>query len=300
AGIGPDDQALVPIELVDLPGKPTEKGMATVHPDDAETNRFTRTDAQELAITPSDQKTVKTRMPTEAMMSPSDAEAERWAAEAQAWSEGTPTMGSNAPAAEVAEARATETSGPAIEAATGSQGGEAAPRAPEASWTPPAMAPPPPPSPVPAFAPPSDERPEPVEPPARSTVPAVKLPPRSGPSRVVIAVVVMLAAAGGLAIWAGVGSGQRATTESTANKGSTAPVSMPVAADLAQTEDLAAVAQAPADLATGAVAVAPKPTVAPAAPRPSEPAPAANPPAANPPAANPPAANPAPSPAANP
>ena len=228
------------------------------------------------------------------MASPSEAEAEAWSAEAQAWSETPASAPPEAtPRSAVSEAtfEAETTSVAANEAAASShggeaassQGGEAAPSAPEASWTPPAIAPPPP-SPVPMFAPPSDERPEPVEPPARSTVPAVKLPPRPGPSRAVIGVVVLLAAAGGLAIWAGVGSGQRSTADNTASKGSTAPVAVPVANDLSHVEDLAAVAETPADLATAVAAKLPttEPEPAHTTPSKAQPTPTANPPTANP------------------
>jgi serine/threonine protein kinase len=235
AGIGPEDQALVPIELVELPGKPTEKGMQTVHPDEAETNRFTRADARDLASAPADLSTV--RMPTPGELStepstPSDGPQQQQAAEAHSAGNG--------------ESAATVTS------------------APEASWTPPAMAPAPPPSPVPVFAPPSDERPAPVEPPARSSVPAAKLPPRGGASRAVIGVVVLLAAAGGLAIWAGVGSGQSANGEGSSTARTTAPVVAAAAEDLARVTaaDLAHAAAAPNDLAAAVAVAAP-----PAAPK---------------------------------
>jgi len=52
AGIGPDDQALVPIELVELPGLPTEKGMPTVNSEDAETNRVVRAAPDEMTPLP--------------------------------------------------------------------------------------------------------------------------------------------------------------------------------------------------------------------------------------------------------
>ena len=52
AGIGADDQALVPIELVEVPGLPTERAMPTVTPDDAETSRVVRAEPDEVTPLP--------------------------------------------------------------------------------------------------------------------------------------------------------------------------------------------------------------------------------------------------------
>ena len=52
AGIGPDDQTLVPIELVELPGLPTEKAMPTVTAEDAQTNRVPRAEPEPPAAVP--------------------------------------------------------------------------------------------------------------------------------------------------------------------------------------------------------------------------------------------------------
>ncbi|MDB4969182.1 MAG: serine/threonine protein kinase [Myxococcales bacterium] len=238
AGIGPEDQALVPIELIELPGKPTEKGMATVHPDDAETNRFAKSDAQELAGSRESLATIRTTTPSvdEPAKPPETAVA------------GAHARGGSSDSQPGSE--------PSV-AATNGHMAAPAPSAPEASWTPPAMAPPPAPSPVPVFAPPSNERPEPVEPPARSSVPSAPLRPRSGTSRAVLGVVVLLVAASGLAIWAGLGNGDRQTGDSTAAK-STTPVVAALSVDLARaSEDLAQLAAVPQDLGSP-VAIAAK------------------------------------------
>lgn len=166
AGMSAGDQALVPIELVEIPGIPTEKAMPTVAADDAETHRVPRAAAHEVGPVPPPP-------PPEAM---------------------APLPASN---------------------------GEAVPKpvAPEPSWSPPELKPVTP-SPELTFAAPQTEAPTPVEP-ARSTVPGVKLPPLSNSSRVILGTVVLLAAAGGLAIYAGLGGSEPPTT----HRNPTAPTS---------------------------------------------------------------------------
>ncbi|HEX9102863.1 MAG TPA: PEGA domain-containing protein [Polyangia bacterium] len=179
AGIGPDDQALVPIELVELPGLPTEKAMPTVSADDAETNRVPRAPAEPPPPPP---------LP--------------------AAGEPAALQSASSAAEPVGSARAA-TAATTAAAATAAANGEAAP---EPSWTPPALTPPPP-SPEPLFAAPAESRPEPVEP-ARSSVPGVKLPPaQRGGTIAVLGGVVLLAAGGAFAIYAGLsGSAHLATT----------------------------------------------------------------------------------------
>ncbi len=166
AGIGADDQALVPIELVELPGLPTEKGMPTVPSEDGEPHRVVRAEPDEV-----------TPLPMTFTSTPDE------------------------------EPKPDEPSAVTTSRASGSNGGPSS----EASWAPPPLAPPPP-SPEPLFAEPSTELPAPVEP-ANSTVPGVKLPPtRNGGAAIVLVAVGLLAVVGGMAIYAGLSSGQTAKT----------------------------------------------------------------------------------------
>jgi serine/threonine-protein kinase len=226
AGIGPDDQALVPIELVELPGLPTEKGMQTVASEDAENNRVVR--AEPDAVTP---------LPM-TFTNPTESEAKHEA--------------------------------PGATAASGTSGANGG-SSPEASWLPPALASPPP-SPEPLFAEPSTERPAPVEP-AKSTVPGVKLPPtRSGGAAMVLVAVGLLAAVGGMAIYAGLNTGQpnaagedRAETAADLAQATARTVAPPTAPVAAQPSTPPVVTRPPT-----APAVAPPPT-APAVAPPSTP-----------------------------
>ncbi|MGZ3442286.1 MAG: PEGA domain-containing protein [Polyangia bacterium] len=220
AGIGTDDQALVPIELVELPGLPTEKGMPTVTAEDAETHRVQRAEREHFAQPGA-----------------------------------PPPMAGDADgvAAGAAEAAAPPTATAAAETNATGAPANGGPRAPEPSWAPVTL-PPPPPSPVPLFAAPSVERPEPVEP-AKSTVPGVKLPPtRRAGTTAVLGGVVLLAAAGGLAIYAGLSSHDRQMAASGSASGS-----QPGTIAAAAPDDLARIAETPHDLAQ-AVAAAPAPT----------------------------------------
>jgi hypothetical protein len=218
AGIGADDQALVPIELVELPGLPTERAMPTVTPEDAETNRVPRAEPAIVAA---------------AVGPPA-----------------LPSDGAPAVAAESAASVETEPAAPSV----GSAGNGEAPAL-EPSWAPPELTPPPP-SPEPLFAAPVVERPEPVEP-AKSTVPGVRLPPtRRAGATAVLAGVALLAAAGGLAIYAGLNGGDKrmAAGGAATNEKPTHRAAAP--------DDLARVAEATHDLAQ-AVAIAPRPTTTP-------------------------------------
>ena len=166
AGIGPDDQTLVPIELVELPGLPTEKAMPTVSAEDVETNRAPRAES-ELTSAASPPPPPAPAPPAPARGAPIDAPS------------------AQAPAADMA--------------APASGNGTVEP---EPSWAPPQLAALPP-SPEPLFAEPAPEKPAPVEP-AKSTVPGVTLPPpRRGGTAAVLGGVGLLAAVGGLAIYAG-------------------------------------------------------------------------------------------------
>jgi serine/threonine-protein kinase len=232
AGIGPDDQALVPIELVELPGLPTEKGMATVSADDAETNRVPRAEPERPTATPPPIPSAPPPIP--------------------------PAAATVAPETPAASAPAESEASPAAAAgATTAANGEATQ---EASWLPPTL-PTPPPSPEPLFAEPQAERPEPVEA-ARSTVPGVKLPPasRSG-GLAVLGGVALLAAVGGLAIYAGLSGNQTPTATGSSGAATNQPtVSAPA------TDDLSRAAQAEPDLAVAVVRnIAPTPTPGPTA-----------------------------------
>ena len=198
AGIGADDQALVPIELVELPGLPTEKGMATVTPEDAETNRVTR--AEPDAVTPLPMTFNGTSGVSEPVKLV-DAEPQDAAAKPRANGEATQ----------------------------------------EPSWTPPTL-PAPPPSPEPLFAAPVAERPSPVEP-AKSTVPGVKLPPtRSGGAALVLVAVGLVAAIGGVAIYAGLHGGQSTTANGNEATGNSQPTIAPAPPDPARSEEHVATA----------------------------------------------------------
>jgi serine/threonine protein kinase len=235
AGIGPDDQALVPIELIELPGLPTEKGMPTVSAEDAETNRIPRAEP-ERPVPP----------PTPPPIPPA------------------PPPIPLATSETVVAAAAPETTRPSatVEVEPSTAAAASAPSAPngeatqEASWMPPTL-PTPPPSPEPLFAEPQAERPEPVEP-AKSTVPGVKLPrPGRGGGLAVLGGVALLAAVGGLAIYAGLSGNPQPTTTASSSAGTNQPsVTAPVVA-----EDLAHAAEATPDLAMAVVRnVAPTPT----------------------------------------
>jgi serine/threonine-protein kinase len=245
AGIGPDDQALVPIELIELPGLPTEKAMATVSVEDAETNRVPRAEPERAVPPP---------IPPQ-----------------------TPPPATEPAAAAAAEEPATPSA--TIEPArSGEPGGANGEVAPEASWIP-ATLPTPPPSPEPLFAEPQAELPEPVEP-AKSTVPGVKLPP---PSRkgtaAVIGGVVLLAAVGGYAIYAGLSGNQQPTTTATSGGTTNQPTAVaPAVLDAAPAPDLARATESTPDLAVAVVRnVAPMPipgpTVTPTPPTPTQPPP---------------------------
>src|SRR6185312_14107520 len=129
----------------------------------------------------------------------------------------------------------------------------------EASWLPPPLTPPPP-SPEPLFAEPAVERPVPIEP-AKSTVPGVKLPPkRSGGAALVLVGVGLLAAVGGMAIYAGLNTGNPTPALAGTNEGAGAKqaVVAPAVVDAAHVEERA---EAPADLAQAvARKVEPTPT----------------------------------------
>ena len=186
AGIGPDDQALVPIELVELPGTPTEKAMPTVlPPDEAETNRIQRSDAKEFP--------------------------------------GAATQPPSSPASPLAPS--------AVEAASTANGQEstaAMPPTVESSWSPPPLTPSPP-SPILPFASPKPEEPPPPIEPARSAVPGMKLPPRRGGARAVWGSVFVLAAAGLLAVYAGLGGNTRSVeSPSSASRASSAAAAVVV------------------------------------------------------------------------
>jgi serine/threonine protein kinase len=245
AGIGPDDQTLVPIELVELPGLPTEKAMPTVSAEDAETSRVPRAAPDMTAAT----------VPPSTMPSPSP----------------RPVAAIDVPAAAAVPAG---NSGGAVN-------GNGSPE-PEPSWAPPQLAAPPP-SPEPLFAEPAPEKPAPVEP-AKSTVPGVTLPPpRRGGTAAVLGGVGLLAAVGGLAIYAGLsGSAPMVTTPGGAATPQPTIVAAAVF-DAARPEDLARIAEAPSDLATAvAENAAKKPPTAltPSAPTPSAPTPSAPTPSA--------------------
>ena len=240
AGIGPDDQALVPIELVELPGLPTEKAMPTVNADDAYEKRVPRATADGTASPP---PPAPPPPPMAATSQPSALAADDAA--------------SRAPAAngEAASSPATGASATNGESAS------------EPSWAPPALTPPPP-SPEPLFAAPEVERPEPVEP-ARSSVPGVTLPPaRRGGTAAVLGGVGLLAAVGALAIYAGLSGTERpgAAGAVTANQptaiepaapSTTAPASAPPAVTTAHPSAAAATPRAtnaPANPSAGAPA----------------------------------------------
>jgi hypothetical protein len=267
AGIGPDDQALVPIELVELPGKPTEKGMQTVHPEDAETNRRPRIPLQELAVGP----------PPPAPPAASVTE----------------TMtAAPPPPPEHALAPSSASSAAASAGMAGTNGAASKSEA-ESSWSPPPLTPPPP-SPEPAFAKHNAERPEPVEP-ALSTVPGATLPPRRAGSRAVLGIVVLLAAAGGLAIYFGLSGSVRTAGEAESANRATSPGGN-AAGETTVAQELPSHAQEPKEAAQAA----PRKTATPAAPGPTPPA--APPPTATGPGASPTTASPttAPSPTPTP
>jgi serine/threonine protein kinase len=211
AGIGPDDQALVPIELVELPGLPTEKGMPTVAGDEAETNRVVRANPDEVTPLP-------VRFTNAAVGSGEAPEPERQP----------------------------EPEAPSVVAASDKPATNGGPPT-EASWLPPPLTPPPP-SPEPLFAEPAVERPVPIEP-AKSTVPGVKLPPkRSGGAALVLVGVGLLAAIGGMAIYAGLNAGNPTPALAGTNEGAGAKqaVVAPAVVDAPHVEERA---EAPADLA---------------------------------------------------
>ena len=215
AGIGPDDQALVPIELVELPGLPTEKGMPTVAGEDSETNRVVR--AEPDAITP---------LPV------TFANAAVGMGEAPKPANDTPVATSDKPASDKpTNDKPATNGGPTM----------------ETSWLPATLAPPPP-SPEPLFAEPATDRPVPVEP-AKSTVPGVTLPPtRSGGAAMVLVGVGLLAAVGGVAIYAGLNMGKPTPITGGASEatGKPAVVAPAVLVDAAHVEERA---EAPPDLA---------------------------------------------------
>ena len=275
AGIGPDDQALVPIELVELPGLPTEKAMPTVPADDADTNRVTRADQT---------GTVAAAPPPP----PSPAGL---------------ANGSEPAASKLNQPEQPPSPSPAAGATTGPPNGESPT---ESSWTPPALEPLAP-SPEPLFAAPAVERPEPVEP-ARSTVPGVKLPPTKGTgASTVLGGVVLLAAVGALAIYAGLSGNERPMAGSTGSTGNS-QVTMPgTVLDTSRAENRARATAAATDLAHAVAlnlvptpATATKPTAAgepspnpTAAEAPAPHATAAEAPAPHPTAAGAPAPHPA-------
>ncbi len=275
AGIGPDDQALVPIELVELPGLPTEKAMPTVPADDADTNRVTRADQT---------GTVAAAPPPP----PSPAGL---------------ANGSEPAASKLNQPEPQPPPSPAAGATTGPPNGESPT---ESSWTPPALEPLAP-SPEPLFAAPAVERPEPVEP-ARSTVPGVKLPPTKGTgASTVLGGVVLLAAVGALAIYAGLSGNERPMAGSTGSTGNS-QVTMPgTVLDTSRAENRARATAAATDLAHAVAlnlvptpATATKPTAAgepspnpTAAEAPAPHATAAEAPAPHPTAAGAPAPHPA-------
>jgi hypothetical protein len=230
AGMGTDDQALVPIELVELPGLPTERGMPTVMAEDAETNPVPRLEPANFA------------QPNATPPMASNADGLAAAAAGAVTPAGTSASDANAAGAP----------------ANGGNGGNGGPPSPEQSWAPPQLTPPPP-SPEPLFAAPSVERPDPVESP-KSTVPGVKLPPtRRAGTTAVLGGVVLLAAAGALAIYAGLNNSDKRMAASSTGNGS-----QPATIAAAAPEDLARVAETPRDLAAAvAAATAPIPTKAP-------------------------------------
>lgn len=202
AGIGPDDQALVPIELVELPGLPTEKAMPTVAPEDAETSRVPRIEEAET-----DRRRVQPKdvAPPAAASMTADAGWAELAAEGAASSVAAPgIVASGANADETPLPPSTPS-----ESVVGAEAVDAGGLGPEPSWLP-AKLDEPPPSPVPTFAPPTMERPEPIERP-RPSVPGVKLPPPGRGGRAVLGSVGLLAAAGALAIYAGLSGNARST-----------------------------------------------------------------------------------------
>ena len=248
AGIGPDDQTLVPIELVELPGLPTEKAMPTVSAEDAETNRVPRAAADAPAATPPAPEPPPPR----------------------------PSPQVSVPDAPAADA------GAAV-AANGSL-------APEASWAPPQLAAPPP-SPEPLFADPAPEKPVPVEP-AKSTVPGVSLPPpRRGGTAAVLGGVGLLAAVGGLAIYAGLSGSTPMVTTTGGSAGQPTTIAAAVL-DAARPDDLARVAEAPSDLATTVAENVTKKSPSGPSPQTTQNAPTQNAPTQNPPTQNPPVQNP--------
>lgn len=237
AGIGADDQSLVPIELVEIPGLPTEKALPTVQADEAETNRLPRTDAHEISAPASTAEPPPP--PIEALRPSPSAE----------------------PASDTPATAANVDGGPTPP-----------PIAAEPSWSPPQLKPIEP-SPEPAFATPQAEAPGPVEP-ARSTVPGVKLPPRANGSRAVLWIAALLASAGALAIYFGL-SGNRPQTQPAGGSATQTPSSTSIAfvADLATPTAVASPDLATAIAAKPPTAVPPATpiTTPPSTPRPTPP-----------------------------
>jgi serine/threonine-protein kinase len=164
AGLGPDDAVLTPIELIELPGLPTEKGMSVVA-DEASTEAI-------VTVSPTDENGVDENGVDENGVIELTMTAEPESVE-------TPEAATNGDAT----------------AAT------VTPTTAEPSWTPPVVEPPSP-SPEPVFAEPLAEAHAPVEPPS-SPVPGVKLPPRRPSSWAAFAIIGVLLVGGGIAIYAG-------------------------------------------------------------------------------------------------
>jgi serine/threonine protein kinase len=225
AGIGPDDAALSPIELADLPGFVTEKAMPTVSADEAERVTAPSSPAH-------DQVTADTpeagRGAVNGAASESTSTAATVIVSGVATANGTSAVGS---AVDHGDARASTASGQPAEAsespssvASAANGGDAraavpsaaggqstSGSAPEPSWTPPVVMQAPP-SPVPTFASALSEAPVPIERPS-SPVPGVKLPPRERGAGAAIGLVLLLGAAGGVALYAGLSGSERAKPE---------------------------------------------------------------------------------------
>ena len=222
AATGADDQALVPIELVELPGTPTDKAMPIAATDDAETQRRPRADAKEEAPAAS----TPPPLPADAVAAPP----------------GDASRPATVPAATAPAATAPANGTAKLPAGAA-----------EATWTPPALKPTAP-SPAPSFAAPAGETPPPVEP-ARQAVPGAKLPPRRGAKRAVVGTVALLAGAGVLAVYFGLSGSLGAGTDTSggANRPATALANVVDAAH--QPADMAQLAAAAAPSQPAAAAV---------------------------------------------
>lgn len=269
AGIGPDDQALVPIELIELPGLPTEKAMAAVN-DEAETHRVERVTAEtggRPAATPPPPPPEALAPRGEpangvgATASSNGAVPRAAAATTDARAEAAGVAPETGVAAEATGVAATSTattdaattSGAAPANAGGATNGAAlSGKVPEPTWTPPPLAPSVPSPPPARFAEPSEPAPPPVEP-ARQAVPGASLPRRSGGSRAVFGTVTLLALAGVLAVYFGL-SGHVGTKAET--NAAPAPATLP--AHAAQPTP-ATTAPAPANTTAVPAATTPKP-----------------------------------------